>query len=380
MMAENNKIRLFVDAHVFDEQYQGSRTFIKEIYAILAQKKDIDLFLGAYDIENLKKNFRDSENISFVKYKTTSAIARLAYEIPSIINRYKIQYAHFQYIAPPIKNCKFIVTVHDVIFSEYPNEFSVFYRLSKKFLYKTSASRADIVTTVSAYSKNSIEKYLRINPKNIFIIPNGVNVKFFETYDKQIAKKYIKARYGFEKFILFISRIEPRKNHVLLLKAYLQLKLYSKGYWLVLLGTRSMRSPEFDRMMNELPQKIGQYIFIKNDIGDEDLLEFYRAATAFVYPSKAEGFGIPPLEAAALKIPVLCSHSSAMNEYSFFGENHIDPLDYDVFKNKLQEVIDGSPDEDHQNNLSELIRKDYSWIQSAEKLYKVIVSNADRES
>ena len=369
-----------MDAHVFDEQYQGTRTFIKEIYAILAQKKDIDLFLGAYDIENLKKNFPDSENISFVKYRTTSAIARLSYEIPSIIKRYKIEYAHFQYIAPPIKNCKFIVTVHDVIFSEYPKEFSIFYRLSKKFLYKTSASRADIVTTVSAYSKNSIEKYLSVNPENIFIIPNGVSVKFFETYDKQIAKKYIKAKYGFEKFILFISRIEPRKNHVLLLKAYLQLNLYSKGYWLALLGTRSMRSPEFDKMLNELPQKIRQFIFIKSDIEDEDLLEFYRAAAAFVYPSKAEGFGIPPLEAAALRIPVLCSHSSAMNEFSFFGQNHIDPLDYDVFKSKLLEMVEELPDETYQKDLSELIRKDYSWIQSAEKLYQVIVSNADRET
>lgn len=374
-MKTSSHIRLFVDAHVFDEEFQGSRTFIKEIYSILALKKGISLFLGAYDVDNLKKYFPAAANVFFIKYKSTSGFVRLMYDIPSIIKEYKIQYAHFQYIIPPIKNCRFIVTIHDVIFKEYPQEFSFAYRLYKKLLYRTSALRADIVTTVSEYSKKSIQKYLSVNPDNIYVVPNGVSIKFFEDYNKQQAKNFIRNKYGFEEFILYVSRIEPRKNHMLLLKAYLQLKLYSKGYYLALLGNRSIRVPEFDEIMNGLPGKIRKFIFINSKIGDDELLQFYRAATAFVYPSKAEGFGIPPLEAAALQIPVICSNTSAMSDFSFFGRDHIDPLNYDLFKTKLTDVLDRLPDETYKNNLSRIIRQEYSWTQSAERLYQLIVND-----
>src|SRR6266496_2117905 len=125
---KSSSIKLFVDAHVFDNGYQGTRTFIKGIYSILAQNNNVRLFLGAYDIDNLERNFSRGD-ISFIKYRSASSLFRLGYDIPSIIRRYKINYAHFQYICPVIKNCRFIVTTHDVIFNEYPDEFSKDYRI-----------------------------------------------------------------------------------------------------------------------------------------------------------------------------------------------------------------------------------------------------------
>src|SRR5882724_11334972 len=122
-------VKLFVDAHVFDGKYQGTRTFIKEIYTIIAQKPGILLYLGANDTDNLKKYFPEQPNIFFIKYKSSSGLVRLVSDIPSIIKKNGIQYAHFQYIVPPIKNCRFIDTVHDVIFNEYPDEFSFIYRV-----------------------------------------------------------------------------------------------------------------------------------------------------------------------------------------------------------------------------------------------------------
>ncbi len=273
-----------------------------------------------------------TENIFFIKLKSTSSFARLIIEIPAIIKKYKIDFAHFQYIIPPVKKCKFIVTTHDVIFNEFPQEFSKTYRLTKNFLYKSSAKKADILTTVSEYSKQSIEKYLDIQGREIIILPNGVAPHFFEEHDKDLSSKYIKENYDFEKFILYVSRIEPRKNLVLLVKAYLDLKLYHQGYYLVLLGKKSMEVKEFDLLIKDLTSDIQKFIFVSDSVNDNDLLEFYGAASVFVYPSKAEGFGIPPLEAAATKTPVLCLNTSAITEFSFFGENHIDPSNYEAFK------------------------------------------------
>jgi glycosyltransferase involved in cell wall biosynthesis len=274
---------------------------------------------------------------------------------------------------PLAKNCRFIVTTHDVIFNEYPGEFSTIYRIGKNFLYSFSAKRADILTTVSDYSRKSIQKYLGIRNKQIHVIANGVHNKFFEPYDKNASRKYILEKYGFNKFILFVSRIEPRKNHVFLLKAFLELQLYKQGYHLVLLGHETLPVPEFDTFISNLPKEISKFIYINGDIGDDDLLEFYRAAALFVYPSKAEGFGIPPLEAAALKTPVLCSNSSAMSDFTFFGADLIDPLDTERFKNKLQSAIDTPHDPGYLEHLSGIVKEKYSWEHSAQKLQEALL-------
>src|SRR5215203_2033157 len=249
-MAPSNKVRIFVDAHVFDGEYQGTRTFIKGIYELLSKKQNILLYLGAYDIGGLKRDFQDNRRINFIKYRSKSALIRLSYDIPDIIRTYKIDYAHFQYIVPPYKNCKFIVTTHDLLFNEYPEEFSLGYRLTKNFLFKRSALRSDIITTVSEYSKKSIYKYFGVNPQDIVVTPNGVADVFFQKHNKQESANFIYEKYGISNFILYVSRIERRKNHILLVKAFLELELYKQDYHLVLLGHQSIKVPELDKKMN----------------------------------------------------------------------------------------------------------------------------------
>lgn len=365
-------IRLFADAHILDGEFQGSRTFLREIYNILSQKENIEIYLGAYNISSLEKNFSNVKNIRFIKYKSRSSVYRLLFDIPSILKKYKIDYAHFQYIVPLKKSCKFIVTTHDVIFNEYPEEFNFVYRKIKNFLFNISAQKADILTTVSAYSKKSIQKYFGIEEEKIHITPNGVNEVFFQPYNKQDSKKYIQREYGFDKFILYVSRFEPRKNHAMLLKVFLDLKLYNKNYHLVLLGAKSIATPEFDDMLNKLSQPIKSFIFINEAINDKNIIEFYRAADVFVYPSKAEGFGIPPLEAAAVKIPVLCSNSSAMSDFVFFGDDLFDPFNYEEFKMKLENICKNGTNDANLSDICNTVRQKYSWKESAEILYKLI--------
>jgi glycosyltransferase involved in cell wall biosynthesis len=101
-----------------------------------------------------------------------------------------------------------------------------------------------------------------------------------------------------------------------------------------LIGHQSIPSPDFDALLAQLSFEIRSYIFISNAVTEDELLLFYRAALLFVYPSKAEGFGIPPLEAAASPTPVVCSNGSAMQEFDFFGPGHIDPEDYDDMQDR----------------------------------------------
>ena len=365
-------IRIFVDAHVFDGEFQGTRTFIHGIYSALAKKTDVLLFLGARNLDQLQNYFPVTENVRFIQLKSTSSIARLAFEIPSIIKKYEIDYAHFQYITPILKSCKFIVTTHDVLFNDYPEEFSWFYRFTKNLLYKFSAKRADILTTVSEYSKKSIQLHLETKEKRIIVTPNAVALRFFNDYNKIEEKQYIYQKFGIDKYILYISRIEPRKNHYLLLKSYLDLKLYQKGYHLVLLGSISIPDTKFQQLFNETDSNTKKFIFHSELINDTDILSFYRAADLFVYPSKAEGFGIPPLEAGAACVPVLCSHSTAMSDFHFFEDNLFDPKDDKVLKEKLISIITHPPDPSALKDISEKIKERYNWTTSAEKLYELL--------
>ena len=373
-MSTSPPIRLFVDAHVLDHEFQGTRTFIREIYRILTAKKELQLYFAANDTENLKRYFPPQDNIRYLRYQSRSPLVRLGAEIPAMLRKNDIDYAHFQYITPLFRRKGYIVTIHDVIFSEYPGEFSRVYRLAKKFLYGRSAHMADILTTVSAYSERSIRNFLGVPAgKPIHVVPNGVSPKFYAPYDAGRSKAYIAERYGVRNAILYVSRIEPRKNHVFLLKAFLELELYKRGYYLVLLGHQSIRIPELDMLVSGLPPEVRRYVFMSDAVDDADLLEFYRAAQAFVYPSRAEGFGIPPLEAAALRIPVICSNTSGMEQFGFFGEYHIDPYDLDLLKTKLIKLLEEPPSEDVLALISKVVRERYSWESAAEALLENII-------
>lgn len=178
-MTATKRIRLFVDAHVFDGEHQGSRTFIKELYSQLAQNGNLQLFMAAYNTGHLKAQFPDATNITYVKYSSKNKLFRLLFQIPYLLKKHQIDYAHFQYMVPLIKPCRFIVTTHDVLFNDVPQYFSRWYRIQKNFLYRYAAVRADILTTVSAFSQQAISRYFKISTQNIHVIPHGVNAALF---------------------------------------------------------------------------------------------------------------------------------------------------------------------------------------------------------
>ncbi len=370
-MTERPSIKLFIDAHVFDNEHQGSRTFIKELYNHLAEKKDIEFYFGAFNTDNLKHNFPRHENIHFIKYRFKKSILRLLFDIPAIIKRYRIGYAHFQYIVPLKKNCRFIVTTHDLLFNDFPDDFSFWYRFNKNLLYKIAAQKADILTTVSEYSKARLQKYFKLKAERINVLPNGISAGYFSAYQKSEAINYINNKFGCTKYLLYVSRIEPRKNHAGLLQTYLDLKLYKEEYHLVFIGHESISSAELNRLLHSLPANVRRYILFFDAVSEDDLIEFYKAATVFVYPSKAEGFGFPPLEAAALKVPVLCSNNTALNDFSFFEQNHIDISNKQLFKERLADLIESRPAQ-HLETIAQNIRQKYNWQKTADTFYNLL--------
>jgi glycosyltransferase involved in cell wall biosynthesis len=363
------KPRIFVDGRVFDTEYQGTRTYIHNLYKIIDDIGDFDIFLASCNPENAAGFFPGSHNIHFIRYNTVSKLRRALYELPEMMKQYKIDAAHYQYVAPPRKSCLHIVTIHDLLFKDFPGEFSLAYKMTKGAAFYFSAKRADLVTTVSAYSKKAIMRHFSIPEENIHVVPNGVSNFYFEPFDKEKAALDVWEKFGLRNYILYVSRIEPRKNQVDLLKAYLDLKLYEQGRSLVFVGKTSISVPQLKEIMQSLPEEIKQKIFFLEDISNTDLRLLYQATALFVYPSKGEGFGIPPLEAGALGIPTICSNTTAMEEFSFFGDGHIHP-DVDQLKASITRALAREPA--NLREISNTIRRRYGWEKAAFTMNELI--------
>jgi glycosyltransferase involved in cell wall biosynthesis len=363
------KPKIFVDGRVFDTEYQGTRTYIHNLYKIIDQIGDFEIFMASCNLDNTAAFFPGSSNINFIRYNTVSKLQRAFRELPEMMTRHRIDAAHYQYVAPPRKNCLQIVTIHDLLFKDFPEEFSFGYKMVKGAAFYLSAKRADLVTTVSDYSKKAIVRHFNIPEKNIHVVPNGVSGFFFEPYDKQKVALEVWEKFSLKNYILYVSRIEPRKNQLDLLRAYLDLGLHKQGKSLVFVGRTSIAVPQLQELLAPLDEDIKSRIFFLEDISNADLRRLYQAAELFVYPSKGEGFGIPPLEAGALGVPTICSNTTAMEEFSFFGDGHINP-DADTLKTAIVRALAEAPS--GLREISNAIRKRYGWEKAASTMNELI--------
>jgi len=377
MSTKNNTIKVFIDGYLLNKEPQGTTTYIKEIYKKVAfQNPNISFYIGCFKDVKIEKEFKPFQNIRFVYFKNQSRGYRMIFEIPAIINKYKFDFAHFQYVIPLIKNknCKYIVTIHDVLFNNYTKYFSKLYRYKRNFLFCRSAKKANYLLTVSEYSKKAIQENYKIKKKNIYVTPNGVSNSFFEEYDKEKTKKRIVKKYGFDDFILYVSRIEPRKNQELLLEVYLDNGIFNTSTHLVFIGINSIENIKLKNLINGLkPDQKNKIHFIEN-LSKKTLADFYKAAKMFVYPSKAEGFGIPPIEAGAFKIPVLCSNVTAMESFIFFKPHFFNPHNKEEFKRKFNIFYKNYNSIDLTYVQNEIKLK-YSWDLPAQVLTSIFIQN-----
>lgn len=258
-------------------------------------------------------------------------------------------------------SCIWVSTVHDVIpiifKEEYLRDADAHDWYYEKVLH---SKNCDYIFTVSEFSKNKISELFPFDKSKIFVIPPAVNMDMFkENVDTTIDV-------GTEKeskpYILFVGSYNPHKNVERLVQAYSILpKNIRSKYKLLLVGAGLAHylKPFFNKNKFE-------NVEILTDISDDDLINFYKNSSLFVFPSYAEGFGIPPLEAMACGVPTLTSNAQSLPEVTYMTEAMFDPFDVAQISNKIHV---GLTDEVFRKKLiaNGLARaKHYSWKKSAE--------------
>jgi glycosyltransferase involved in cell wall biosynthesis len=372
---EQKEIKILVDAHVLTAGYQGTQTFIIGLYSALRRVGiEVRVFFATTDPVKVHVAFPFAENKNIIVFKKRKpAILRYWFDFPALLKKEHFDFVHFQYISPLAKHgSRFIVTTHDILFNDYPKQFSWWYRISRNLLFKRSIRQADIKTTVSDFSRKCISRHYGISEKDIAVLPNAVTGRFGKPYGSGSLVIEIERQFTMKNFILYVSRIEPRKNQLLLLKTYLQLELWQQQIPLVFVGTESIAVPELNRLIESLSAEQREFIHFLKNIDMFALEELYKHCRLFVYPSAAEGFGIPPLEAAVCKVPVLCSNTTAMEDFTFFEPYRFDPADEAGFAAQLKAILASPPSAEFIAGTEAAVRDKYSWKNTAEIFYRLL--------
>jgi glycosyltransferase involved in cell wall biosynthesis len=346
-------IKILVDAHYFDGFYAGATTYLKGLYSELVKSDQLEIHLAARNIEKLKENFPDPR-FRFVKLESNSNIKRLLFEFPKIIKQGKFDYAHFTYFVPFIKRCKYIVTIHDLVFIDFPEFFSLKYRIGRTIMFYFSSIMADELLTISNYSKNSIIKYFRIKSEKIFLTPCA---SFFQNAQNINEERIFK-----DDYLLYVSRIEPRKNHISLMKAFVDLSLFDT-YFLIFIGKESIKVPEINNYLSTVSENVKRKIIFIENVSEAELFNYYQFASLFIFPSLAEGFGIPPLEALSMRTKVICSDKTSMQEFDFLEGYQFNPNNLESLKEKIVQTL-----QDKNYPFEKIItraKEKYSWDQAA---------------
>ncbi|MCC5922415.1 MAG: glycosyltransferase family 4 protein [Crocinitomicaceae bacterium] len=369
--------KVLIDCHIFDQNFQGIRTFLKGLISVFISEQQFELILIAHDIESLQSEFGSSDKISYVKINSKNKYQRLAVEIPQIIKKTNATHALFNYTTPliKVKRCQYLTVLHDVLFLDFPEYFPKKYRIIHKQLFKHSIRLSDHILTVSEYSRHRINHHFNLDLGSENVIPNAVDNIFYETEDKMESKKIVAEKFRVKEYILFVSRIETRKNHKLILDWYLTNKIYEKGIELIFVGKLVFNQINVLSKLKEAEQLSNNLFKHIHQVSNEDLFHLNNAARVVVFPSLCEGFGIPPLESAILKTPTICSNRTALQDFTFLQNHLVDP-DSGEFLKKIEKFIFSPASESNEllTQIAEDIKSTYSWKKSASRLSKIISS------
>jgi glycosyltransferase involved in cell wall biosynthesis len=216
-------------------------------------------------------------------------------------------------LSPAARSCPFVLTIHDVIYRHFPASVSLPDRWFRRLVHPVVARRADRVIVPSQCSAREAVEFLGVREDRVRIVPYGPGNSFQRVTDGPRIETAL-AKYGVRRpFLISVCRGYAHKNLAGLLRAMAHLR--SRGrrdLQLVLVGERYRSGQELDGLVHTLGLE-DAVVFTGFASGD-DLRALYSAAAVFAFPSLAEGFGLPLLEAMACGTPIVSSNASAMPE------------------------------------------------------------------
>lgn len=278
--------------------------------------------------------------------------------------------------SPKMKNAKVIITVHDLRFYRFPKTYGFLRYCFLKYKVSQSVKRASYIITISDFTKSELIKAYNISASKIMTIHEAINNSDFSFEGKKLVdinEIRIAEKLTDKRLILSVGHIEPRKNYKRLIVAFNRIKKRVPDAQLVIVGKKNLDCAEIVDMMKETLD--AHYL---DFVSSEMLAWLYSNASLFVFPSIYEGFGFPPLEAAANGVISAVSNISSIPEVCGDSVAYFDPYDVDDMD---QTIIKCLTDNTYQIELKSKLLPNlqrFSWRKNAEEtfqLYNAVNSN-----
>ncbi len=239
-------------------------------------------------------------------------------ELPRLAVRSRASLLHCTANASPWKSeVPHVVTVHDAIFIRKLSQISgaVYPRqlLAHYYYYygaAPGAARAKLVLTDSEYSRLELIDKLRLKPEKIRVIPLGVPHQLASLHESEVGKTLAELKIP-RPYILGFGAIDLRKNTANLVRAFAQIPSRAAAT-LVLAGLEMARRSRIPKLVNNLDLK--DRVRILEYVNEKELMALFQGAAVLAYPTRAEGFGLPVLQAFYLGVPVVTSQAGSIPE------------------------------------------------------------------
>ncbi len=321
-------MRLGIDISVLCNQWDGIGNYLlRELNYMKSLSNTDEYFLYADRPLEIKLELDD--RFHFMIDSGKNHLLWILTKLPQYIARDKIDvFWQPNFIFPrKIKNTHLVVTVHDMSAFSYWQYASTKTNITHKLFLRKTCKNADKILAISHNCAEEIKKKLNVPIEKIVTIYIGKKMfeRGLEATDLEVKECLNKYRINKNEYILFVGTLSPRKNDMVMIKAYIEYKKRGGQKKLVLAGNVASKSESVRRLVFSSDYK--EDIILSGYITEKEKRIFYYNAAMLLFPSRLEGFGFPLLEAMQAEIPVITSKASCMPEIAKDAAIYLNDID-----------------------------------------------------
>jgi glycosyltransferase involved in cell wall biosynthesis len=348
-------------------QTGGRETYARRLVPTLARTRpDLELvaFINRETAEESPGSFGDVRAVTAgISGRSRARVtAAEQFVLPRLVRRHGIDLLHsLGTTAPALPRTPSVVTIHDLIYASHPETHTRARRTGMRVLVPLAARGADRVIADSRFVADDISHRLGVPREGIDVVPLAGKPPRAATPEAELRERL---GLGTSPLVLSVLARRPHKNLGRLLQAFARVRVEPPPV-LVLPGYRSGFEEELLAGLERTGA--GDRVRLLGWVSDTDLEGLYAAASCFVFPSLAEGFGLPVLEAMERGLPVACARASAIPEVAGDAATYFDPLSIDEIAAAVEELLTD-------RELAERLRKaglersrTFSWERTAEE-------------
>lgn len=367
-------MRIGIDAKSYFQGPVSTRIVLQHILPQLFNHYPEHEWIIFLDREDKHRHFPFTQKNITVQYVwANNNLLSNIFILPGYIKKLSIDTVLFQMFPSLYSKAASVAFIHDVLFRDFPSFFTW-----KERLYFTPmrllTRRSDRAVVTTSYVAKDLVKYGYVKKSSqIDIAALGVSQRFkpAEKHDIAMLAK-IKEKFSLpDEYILFVGRLNVRKNieHLLLSIPLLEHKTIP----VVIVGKEDWKSPNLTAIINT---EIQQRIIFTGGVSDEELTAIYALAKIFCFPSYAEGFGLPPLEAMASGVPVIVSNRTALPEVCGDAAVYINPDEPQSIADAINLLLADENIYTLKRNAGLKRAELFSWKNSATKLMDSIIKTS----